>query len=1144
MTEQFSDSRPRREVGSDILPAQDRAPLSLLQQLTGRAKHHRDSKTNCQTVSSRGNLTDNHIQYKQNESGVPDSISIQSVGEHTRSLTNLNRNEADASVIPPTASEMIQCPHCDRAFKTKQGLGVHRARSHPQENNEQIVIERTKARWNPEHLRMLAAAEARAPPTVRFMNEYLFREAGTGRTLESLKKQRHSSAYRIMVQQFKDELGQPKRTAHEERNSVQLEGGPMSKDNTSPYQDQPQMTPIPIRDAPPPTQIDRLPMTESAPEADKHSQSHMELHLREDLAFLHNNASDISGGRALEKAVLEVLNGRDPEQSLVDWFHLQFPNAAHTTRLRRGRRGPVSNIQLSKRKQRQRDYRAIQVLWNKNMSKAASKILDGDADKVPHPSLKTQEKFWRPILEDKQELPSTSMDTWTIDDSLKDIFMPITTDEVIESKPDARSAAGPDGVSAGDWLRKVPERIKTIIFNAILYSGKIPPIWRDSRTILIPKENGTLDPAKFRPISISSVVLRHMHRVLSNRLLEKQLLDERQRAFIKADGLADNVFVLSTVINDARSRLRELHVAAIDVKKAFDTVSHGAIERVLQDKGFPPEFVKYIMTMYTSAVTVLEIDGERSSTIHPGQGVRQGDPLSSLIFNMVIDVIIKRIPGFYGYNLGGVQINALAFADDLVLLTESREGLQDVLDGVVRDLALHGLSPMPNKCLALSLVPSGKVKKIRTLSAKTFRIAGCYIPQIGVADTWKHLGVTFCHKGPAAARIDIEDPLMKITQAPLKPQQRLTMLKMFLLPRFTHSLVFGRSNSGMLRKLDRTVRKFVRNWLFLPTDVPLGFYHAPISDSGLGIMSFESAIPELLRRRLINLSCSDFSIARAIRNQDWVISRLKWCDQARVENSDWAKKLHASVDGWELREARNSTLSTSWLHDPFVTIPAREFIQNVRTRINALPSRVRTTRGTFRRQNESILCRAGCGETESTAHIIQRCMRTHGGRVLRHDAICGTVAKLLRAKGFEVHQEETYRTREGARKPDIIAVNDAGANIIDVQIVSGARPLQQAHNTKRQKYANNSDLLNSVSDRFQVIPASIRTSSVTISWRGIWCGESAEFLRYLGIPKSSLRGVTTRVLQGSHLNFNRFNAMTSVANHAQWPWRPRGTAND
>lgn len=199
--------------------------------------------------------------------------------------------------------------------------------------------------------------------------------------------------------------------------------------------------------------------------------------------------------------------------------------------------------------------------------------------------------------------------------------------------------------------------------------------------------------------------------------------------------------------------------------------------------------------------------------------------------------------------------------------------------------------------------------------------------------------------------------LGRITRAPLKPQQRLTLLKMFLIPRYTHRRMFGRATYGILRGVDREVRKSVRKCLCLPDDVPTPFFHARVAEGDLGIMSFETKIPEMIAARLSALSGSDFGAASVVPEHDWERFRLRWCKITRFKNEQWAKRLYDMVDGHELREAGPSGLSTSWINDPFITIPARKYVQNVRTRIGALPTRLRTTRGN-RRMDQSVLCRA------------------------------------------------------------------------------------------------------------------------------------------------------------------------------------------
>jgi len=100
-----------------------------------------------------------------------------------------------------------------------------------------------------------------------------------------------------------------------------------------------------------------------------------------------------------------------------------------------------------------------------------------------------------------------------------------------------------------------------------------------------------MDPAKFRPLSISSVLIRHLHKILAMRMVSCGLLDERQRGFIKADGTTENVFALSAMIAVTRERLNPLFVMILDVRKAFDMVSHETIYGAMETKGVPGDYI-------------------------------------------------------------------------------------------------------------------------------------------------------------------------------------------------------------------------------------------------------------------------------------------------------------------------------------------------------------------------------------------------------------------------------------------------------------------------------------------------------------------------------------------------------------------------
>ncbi|KMQ92117.1 reverse transcriptase [Lasius niger] len=175
--------------------------------------------------------------------------------------------------------------------------------------------------------------------------------------------------------------------------------------------------------------------------------------------------------------------------------------------------------------------------------------------------------------------------------------MPITALEIRRALPASTTSAGPDSLTAR-FLRKVLMEILERILNIILWCEKAPAHLVESATTLILKKYNVHTPSDFRPITVSSVLLRTLHKVLATRMARLIHIDQRQRAFRPTDSCSENVFLLDLILRYHHRHHKPLFVASLDVAKAFDSVSHRTIEEILLTMGIPSPIRSYIMDVY------------------------------------------------------------------------------------------------------------------------------------------------------------------------------------------------------------------------------------------------------------------------------------------------------------------------------------------------------------------------------------------------------------------------------------------------------------------------------------------------------------------------------------------------------------------
>lgn len=1005
-----------------------------------------------------------------------------------------------------TSRENVRCEYCVREFTTKNGLGLHMKSAHPVEYQavQAKSLRLGNRRWSDEERTVLANYEIEAieSGTTGSMNAYLASRL-LGRTTDGIKGQRRDNKYLAILEKLRAERRTVSTSALDTDSETSVDGVDAI------------VSPLRICD---------------------NSQNHEGDSLRETLRGKIKVAIGKLARKSDFKAPLLVgaaksaLHSRGSSNRMMDWLNCVMEVNKRAEEVSQRNKSQVirpGGKKVQSRKARKiSEYAHIQRLFKRDPKKAAKYVLSDPVSKTTGPSAECMVDFWKNIYEHGNEHHvSQPCRNAIASESANRIWAPISAEEVKKSELVKSSASGIDGITVAQW-RALPPGYRALFYNLILYKGDIGDALIMARTVFIPKKDNPTEPGDYRPISICSVVARQLHRILAGRLHKFHSFDERQRAFCNVDGTAANLLVLKSVLRDSTQGLKELHMTSIDIKKAFDSVTHDSVLEAITRLGCPTPFVKYMQSVYKRAKTVLMYKGS-TEEVCVNRGVLQGDPISPIVFNYLMDQVLNKLRNDLGYTLQGTKVSCIAYADDIIILSGTMVGMQYNINLLAEALRELNLQVNVDKTRTLSLVPQSKEKKLVYLTSDRFKIDDQYIKQIGPLDTWKYLGLSMVGTIVGGVKPTLLCDLEKVKTAPMKPQQKIQLLKTFVLSRFYHTMVLGEFCGSEMRALDKIIRDSVRTWLRFPHDTPNAYFYVGCKNGGLGLPCLELDIPRIRLRRLDCLKESH--LTQAIKKSKYYIDSHAKCVEkltgvvGGVDKSDsakyWETELESMVDTKGLTESRHCGESSSWIGHNSNRISGQDYVHYHHIRLGILPTLARRSRGSV----EPRQCRFGCASSETNYHVIQTCARTQGGRILRHNRVLQILHEALRPKHKHVYREMQFWTGDGYKIPDLTLTNGHTAVVIDVHVVRG-EDMAKDRLEKVMKYQNAKGLSEEIRKRLRC--KEVVYEALTVSYRGIFEKSSAELLSRLRITREVMFMMCTSVLRGTWLNWHAFKKAT------------------
>ena len=709
-------------------------------------------------------------------------------------------------------------------------------------------------------------------------------------------------------------------------------------------------------------------------------------------------------------------------------------------------------------------------------------------------------------------------------------------------------APGPDGVQ-GYWFKKITNlhrRIATQMNSMINNGVRIPEWMTKGRTVLCQK-----DPTKgnevgnFRPISCLPLMWKLLTSVLADSIYsyleENELLPTEQKGCRrKSRGTKDQLLIDKTILRDCKKKNKNLAMAWVDYKKAYDMVPHSWIVESMKLVNISKNIIDFLTRSSETWKTELTACGEALGEIDINRGIFQGDSLSPLLFVLCMiplsNVLKKMTPG---YTLGTAKINHLFFMDDLKLFSKNEKEINSLVStvhSVSKDIKMEfGIQ----KCGVL-VMKGGKVIKTQGINLGDSTV----IKDID-ENGYRYLGImesNYIHEKRMKEQFRKEylRRTRLVLQSKLNGRNKISAINTWAvsLMRYGAGIINWRKDE--LKEIDRRTRKLMTMNKALNPNSDVARLYVKRKDGGRGLISIEDCVKEEENNLAWYVQNSNEEMLQIVKLHGHLkIDESKEPKTFKKDNrektkSDWQdKKMH----GQFVRDNNEADWKRTWgwLNKGDLKATTEALVcsaQEQSLRTNYIKHNIDKTA-------DSPLCRMCTQKGETISHIVSECTKLAQREYKRrHDNVARYVhwklsekVNLERGKEWYNHKPEACVENDEykilwdmmiqcdqhiqARKPDLVFMNKRKKElkIIDIAIPGDMR-VREKELEKIEKYQPLKDELARLwgLKKIKVIPVVIGALGVVSKKFEKYMTECDSNIRLEVMQKTTLLG-TARILR-------------------------------
>ena len=518
---------------------------------------------------------------------------------------------------------------------------------------------------------------------------------------------------------------------------------------------------------------------------------------------------------------------------------------------------------------------------------------------------------------------------------LAEKLMPDEVRKAIRDLPNGK-AAGMDGMPHELWKMLVEQhdnnekqkrqtfdviKMLTTLYNDIEEQGMLAGTdFSKGWMCPIYKKSDRTEIANYRPITVLNTDYKIFTRALTTKLTDAVpgIIHRDQAGFMKGRRIEDQTDLVKLLINMCEVEEINGAIICLDQEKAYDKIAHDFLFRSLAKFDLPEHFVNIVRSLYCDAHTVVIINGEISSPFKITRGVRQGDPLSCLLFNIAIESLatMLRESDLEGLRIKGVTERNIAalFADDTTVFLSENDNFSDLQD-ILQEWCCASKAKFNTQKTEIIPVGPQAYRTEVTNSRKLNTNHPTIPPQIHIAKDGEPVRVLGAFVGNKVDQVNVWVCILEKTDNALAqweksrptPDGRRLIVGM-VIGGYTQYLT---RVQGMPEEIERLFTKRIRNFMSggkVPM-IGLPILHGNLEDGGKRVLDIVARNQAIELMKVKNYLLFDQNRPKWAFIADTLISK-NITTQSRVH--DDLSKTNLFLQSWKTNKTKNTnTLSES-----------------------------------------------------------------------------------------------------------------------------------------------------------------------------------------------------------------------------------------